>query len=336
MRGGQLQKFLKFMKDVLLPAVELQLEIFRNKNPIIDAIIEAPEYGDTLELSSSEKRVYTQYKKFDATVKSTTKKLEEASVAPELYVLCVAFDTIDLKFKKAHENFIKYIDDEYDHVIYMSATFVNLDGFARDMGMEKSEYTTLQIPPFFKNEGGSFKFIPVRPNNAKITDKSLSQILLQMKDVVLSHSGEKGLIHCVNYKQKQIIVDVLEAFDINFITHDNAADKLEQLQEFMDFEGACVFVSPSSTEGLDLPDDLCRFIIFTKVPWLSLGDEWVKERMKDGDWYLRQALIATIQGAGRGLRHEQDYCSVYLLDSNFGRIIDVFPEWYLEQLENGK
>lgn len=334
-KAGELKKFLNFVDHDLIPAIELSIELFKNDNEIIQYMIDCEDAGDEPTVSNTDKRVKAQYDKMCSTLKTATDKFIEGTQQPDLYVLCSMGDTIDMKFKRAHQNFETYINSQYDHVLYMSATFGDLDGFARDLNIKKSDYATLQLDPFFENIGGSFKYIPVRRNNSRMSDKDFTAIILELVNIINKHPGEKGLVHCVNYAQKAVIVDVLEAAGATVITHDNAADKQAALDAFMKYDRQAVFVSPSSTEGLDLFDDLCRYVIFTKVPWLSLGDAWVKERMKDDDWYLRQALTATIQGSGRALRHENDYCTVYYLDDNFDRIIDAMSPWYINQLVRG-
>jgi len=43
-----------------------------------------------------------------------------------------------------------------------------------------------------------------------------------------------------------------------------------------------VFVSPSCSRGVDLPDDLCRFIIIAKCPFGDLNDKLINKRVNSG------------------------------------------------------
>lgn len=337
-KAGELPQLIRFIKNILMPALTTQRDNFRNAHSIISTIIIAEMDGDeTLKLTDDDKRVWGQYTAFVDNINSISMKLAEIDANPTLHVLCVGRDSIDLKHKRAHHNFKKYIDTKFNHVLYMSATFVDLNGFAyNDMGIPRKDFATLQLPPFFENKKGSFSYIPIRRNNARISNAAFGAIVMQVIAIIKSHDDKKGIIHCVNYRQRSDIVAVLESVGNTVFSHESASDKAESLDEFMDHDGQAVFVSPSSTEGLDLPGELCRYVIFTKVPWLSLGDDWVKERMKDDTWYARQALIATVQGSGRGIRHEEDYCHVYYLDDNFDRIIDIMPAWHVDQLMRKK
>ena len=79
-------------------------------------------------------------------------------------------------------------------------------------------------------------------------------------------------------------------------------------------------VGPSLTEGLDLKDDLCRFMILAKVPYPTL-DEFNSKKMKImPDWYGWKTVTTIVQALGRGIRHKTDYCTTYLLDSCFSMI----------------
>ena len=333
-KDGKLDQFVDFLERHYVPAIQLQYDQYKDRNiDLIDYVYDCVQDNEEPLLDVAQKKILAHADKLKSHITRTQESIENAEENPTDFVLCSGFDVLDMKYRKAHINFEKYIDSQYDHIIYMSATFGSLKGFAKDLGIK--EPAIIQLPPFFKNEGGSFKFIPSARNTAKITDDEFAELLISMNEIVKYHGDDKGLIHCVNYKQKDFIVDMLESEDIKVFTHVNSKDKQQALDDFMGWKGGGVFVSPSSTEGLDLPDDLCRFIIFTKVPWLSLGDQWVKERMKDGNWYLRQAVIATIQACGRGIRHENDWCDVYLLDASFDRIIPEMGKWYVDQFKKG-
>ena len=103
----------------------------------------------------------------------------------------------------------------------------------------------------------------------------------------------------------------------------------------MKSEKPLVLVSPSIEEGMDFRNDLCRFIIIAKVPYLNLGNPQIKAHANKDPLGIRgRRLQSIIQEAGRGVRHEKDWCSTYILDSNFGMLLDsyrrFFPQWFLD------
>jgi len=92
---------------------------------------------------------------------------------------------------------------------------------------------------------------------------------------------------------------------------------------------------------VDLPDEMARFIIFAKAPFLSLADKLVKKRVYGsnigGLWYRSNAIQTIIQGCGRGCRHKEDHCVSYLLDKQVFNLIAnnrwLLPEYFLQALE---
>jgi Rad3-related DNA helicase len=96
-----------------------------------------------------------------------------------------------------------------------------------------------------------------------------------------------------------------------------------------------VLVSPSMTEGVDLKDDLARWEVIVKIPYLYIGDRQVERRMKiDSDWYNWQTCLTLVQSYGRIFRSESDWGSAYIFDSGARSFIrknrDILPDWFLE------
>ena len=80
----------------------------------------------------------------------------------------------------------------------------------------------------------------------------------------------------------------------------------------------------------------CRFQIVAKAPFLSLADKVVNKRVHSGRigqmWYSSSMMLAVLQAAGRGVRHESDYCECYILDKAVERAYELqpslWPEWF--------
>ena len=70
--------------------------------------------------------------------------------------------------------------------------------------------------------------------------------------------------------------------------------------------------------GVDLHDDLSRFQIIVKLPYISLADERVKRKMnKNKKWYTCKMLRNLIQECGRSTRNDKDWSVTYILDNAF-------------------
>jgi Rad3-related DNA helicase len=101
------------------------------------------------------------------------------------------------------------------------------------------------------------------------------------------------------------------------ILYNSARDKDTKIEIYKKSKNK-IILGPTLTQGIDLPGDLIRFIIISKVPFANLGDELVQKKMKIfPKWYESQASTEIIQGIGRGVRSKNDYCETFILDSNF-------------------
>jgi Rad3-related DNA helicase len=121
------------------------------------------------------------------------------------------------------------------------------------------------------------------------------------------------------------------------VTH-NSYNKDDVLKQFIESKDK-VFVSPSSTRGVDLPDDLCRFNIIPKAPFQSLRDKLVKSRVYGSGgfgkfWYRAICAQDIVQASGRGVRHKNDHCTTYILDKQAEKLIvdnqGLFPRYWMD------
>ena len=78
-----------------------------------------------------------------------------------------------------------------------------------------------------------------------------------------------------------------------------------------------VLVSSSLQEGVDLKDDLSRFQIIVKLPWLSLADPRTKKLTdQNNKWYSTEMWRRLIQSWGRSTRSSDDSSDTFILDSH--------------------
>lgn len=140
--------------------------------------------------------------------------------------------------------------------------------------------------------------------------------------LVEKHPNERGLIHTGNFEIARNLKEFIWEHSNTprrFIFYNDAFQKAEAIKKLNKMQNG-VIIGPSLTEGLDLKDDLCRFMILAKVPYPKL-DEFNSKKMKlMPDWYGWKTVTTIIQALGRGIRHKNDWCVTYLLDSCFSLI----------------
>jgi Rad3-related DNA helicase len=93
------------------------------------------------------------------------------------------------------------------------------------------------------------------------------------------------------------------------------AEKEKILHIHMTTSENTILCGPSLTEGLNLYDDLGRFNILMKLPYLSLADPLFKRKSQEfPEWYQLQVALAIIQATGRTVRSITDWSVIYILD----------------------
>lgn len=223
--------------------------------------------------------------------------------------------------------------------LFMSATILDKDSFCKnlDLDIEKTKFIQVEstfpveIRPIFLTRSGNL--------GKNDIDESLPNIVKDIGRILDFHDTERGLIHCHTYKIMNYIKDNIEdKFKQRIITHDSNS-RTEVLKQFISTNEPKVLVTPSMTEGIDLKDDLARFVAIVKLPYMFLGDKQIQKRMDiDREWYLWKTALTLVQAAGRGVRHDKDFCTIYIMDSHFSVFIKqnskFFPKYFVKAIKN--
>lgn len=234
----------------------------------------------------------------------------------------------------AYDNFFRHTDE----FIMLSATFPPMNIFAKTLGIELSDIDYVEIPSTFPVENRKVMLVPSGDMAYKTYNESLPSVIEAVKDILRRHPNDKGIIHTVSWRLNMAIIGIR---DKRLLTH-NSKDKNTVLDKFIRSKHPLVFVSPSSTRGIDLDGDKCRFSIIVKTPYQSLKDKLVNARVYGGGsvgqvWYMSDAAQEIVQAVGRGVRSEDDYCITYILDTNaVNKVVDsrgLFPRYFIDAMD---
>lgn len=149
--------------------------------------------------------------------------------------------------------------------------------------------------------------------------------------------GESVLVHSVSYPMTRELHSGLLRSELlterGVITYTSSGMRAAALELFKEKGG--VLIAPSMDRGVDFPDDECRMVIIPKIPYPSLKDRVVSERMhqRGGQtWYTVETIRSLLQMTGRAVRGQRDWANTYILDANFKRLYRtnrrLFPEWW--------
>lgn len=225
----------------------------------------------------------------------------------------------------------------------MSASLISPEEQAESLGLDELgwEWETVTVPMTFPVENRPIVYRPAANITYATRDVEVPKMLVGLEKVLVEYPDENVLVHTVNYKLAGELYDGLCAGEAlggrEAWTYRGPVDRASTLDRFKERGG--VLLAPSMDRGIDLPDDLCRVVVVAKIPFLNLSDRQVSERMRgEGGqtWYAVQVARTLVQMTGRGVRSEDDWCSTFILDKQFGSWWKdgrrLMPGWWKEAL----
>lgn len=159
-----------------------------------------------------------------------------------------------------------------------------------------------------------------------------------IRTVAQHHEGEKGVIHAT-YQMASLLAARLGG-EGRFLFHDRH-NKSEQYTLFRNAppESGRILVACGMYEGIDLPQDLGRWQVISKIPWQSLGNPAIAHQAKlDPHIYTWETLKTVIQACGRICRTPTDWGVTYCPDSSIFRLLresedyGLIPQWFREAI----
>lgn len=154
----------------------------------------------------------------------------------------------------------------------------------------------------------------------------LAQILLN----IVKYAKKKNVLIHTTYSKMERLADEMHNINPYLRLHTHNSENKQTIIEQWKEEGGILLGAGVDT-GLDLKDNLCRVNIIYNIRWPSLGDHWVEKRKSWANgqrWYTLEALKYVIQAAGRGVRHENDWCLTLCLDPNLKMIVQMLQNRY--------
>ena len=255
---------------------------------------------------------------------------------------------MSIAFKCTKEDFLvfNYLLRNAPYKVFLSATVGGKDAYDENMGfrfdIDKSKDEELNksimdvIPSTFDFTESPVWFL----NKFKMSFKEKEISFRHLKNIIYSicktkFSNQKGMIQTGSYAfAKQLYEDAPYEIKQRMLVYNGSREKNTVIQ-IHQMSSDTILVGPTLNEGIDLPGDDCRFIIILKVPYPSLGDKLVKEKIKLFPlWYNSTTSNEIIQGIGRGVRYDGDWCVTYILDACFWNLYLSTKEQYSIELQN--
>lgn len=247
----------------------------------------------------------------------------------------IIFNCIDESFLMK-----KYFHNQSVFRVLMTATMGDPIKFARqiDINPEDGNVKHMRIPSLFNFEKSPIYVYTGKLMSYRHKEETFPWLLEKIKQVIKRHPNDPGIIHSGSYNLTKNIYSSLSYKEKKrVIIYSNSDEKKEALDEFHDSKNK-ILMGPSLLEGLDLKNEKSRFQVFAKVPFPSLADKFVKEKMKVSQyWYDWKTIVSILQGVGRSVRSEDDWAITYFLDGSLGNVINrnrsSFPDEFLSRMK---
>lgn len=257
-------------------------------------------------------------------------------------------EKMSISFKCTKEDYLvyNYLLSKANYKVFLSATIGGEEAYNENMGFrfdisdEKSEELnkpkTVKVPSTFDFTQSPIHFL----NRFKMSFKEKDISFNHLKNVIYSicstkFKNQKGLIQTGSYYfAKQLYDSAPLEIKQRMLLYNGSREKNVMIS-LHKMSGDTILVGPTLNTGIDLPGDDCRFIIILKVPYPSMADKLVKEKIKLFPlWYNSATSNEIIQGIGRGVRYDGDWCVTYILDACFWNLYINTKDQYSKELQN--
>jgi ATP-dependent DNA helicase DinG len=220
--------------------------------------------------------------------------------------------------------------------VFMSATLGDFERQARWLGVDPQDagnhYLSVDCP--FPEDNRLVYVNPVIRWCYDRPEEAWNRAASELRQILKMHPDKRGLVHVSSYAQAREIVE--RCGSPRLVTHSNSPERTAAIDLLFSRRGT-VLVSPSSREGLDLFGDRSEFQVVLKLPYASLGDRRVKQRMEDDrGWYGLITAQQLVQSLGRSVRSMSDVATSYILDATWPRFLQenrkFLPTYFINAL----
>lgn len=222
--------------------------------------------------------------------------------------------------------------------LFMTGTLGSKDKFCEWIGIDPKEtYYIFVKSPFPKTNRPIIKSYVGSMSGRKGQNPNWRNpaAIQKINEIINKHKHEKGVIHTSSNQQAWFIKKMLKSKKVWVA---QGATREDTIRRFESANGPVVLVGAGLKDGVDFKGDKCRYQIMFKMPYPSLAGKQVNIRMHyDDSWYAYQTIMPLMQAYGRGIRDNDDYCVLYVLDSDFDRLLRKYPylfnEYFLEAIK---
>lgn len=260
-----------------------------------------------------------------------------------IYEAYLEEDRIKVKITPFNPSFIlnKFIE-EADKVVFMSATLLDFETFSESLGISKDEAVFLSFESNFDpSKSPIYTLNSVNLSYKNLSNKNeIERLYDTIRFIADHHKNEKGIIHTGNQSITRLLYDRFFDDERFLFRLDGITNKIIY-DDHITTKDPTILVSSSMLDGVDLYDNLSRFQVICKMPFLSLGDKRISMKAERyPNWYDLQMWQRIIQASGRSTRSEDDESITYILDKLWGwsyskaKERDILPKQFVKRIRS--
>ena len=210
------------------------------------------------------------------------------------------------------------IFDHGEKTLLMSATIIDHKKYTKSLGIE--DYTYIEIDSEFDSAKSPIYVSKKYALSKRTINTFLPKIINNIRELLDHHADVKGVIHTHTHDITQRVCEAIA--HPRLLYREPGVSNEDILKQHNHSAEPTVLVSPSLTYGIDLKDDLARFQIIVKLPYLPLHDKRVHRLFtSDPEWYENKMLNTLVQACGRATRGHDDHSNTYILDGNIVKVL---------------
>ena len=166
----------------------------------------------------------------------------------------------DLVFTPLEINdlFKLYCDAWADKFVFMSASLLDTEGYIKMLGIERDKCLVIKKDSPFDPAKSPIYFMPCGKMTYSDIANSMPKVIQVVDKVLDSKKDQKGIIHTGTYKIAKEIYDSIQSPRFLMRSSDKVSN--QNLLDVHSRSKNSVLLSPSMTTGVDLKDDLSRWL----------------------------------------------------------------------------
>lgn len=232
------------------------------------------------------------------------------------------------------DNFAKDLFNSADRVLLMGAFLPKKT--IDFLGIKPQDYEYFETPSPFNPKKSPIYCSNKYPLSYNTMERMLPKVIDQAITICNGYSTEKGVVHTHSMQiteafQNKVKDNSRFLFREHGTTNESIISHHSMLKDI-----PTIVVSPSIAFGVSFDDDLGRFQIILKAPYMPLSSKRVKLIFeREPSYYQTKMLINLVQMCGRCTRNKEDFSATFILDATICKAlhkeVDKLPKYFLER-----